>query len=73
MKIETLEKFIKITAEDGMFLTSYKDGDILNFNSCRIMYCPKTLDLSDLREITEEENNKYNRLKEEKEKEIYGV
>lgn len=73
MNIERNEKYIKVTAEDGYFLTNYQDGDILNFNSCRIMYCPKTVDLSDLREITEEENNKYNELKEEKEKEIYGV
>lgn len=74
MNIERNEKYIKITAEDGYFLTNYQDGDdILNFNSCRMMYCPKTVDLTDLREITEEENKIYNDIKEDKEKEIYGV
>lgn len=66
MKIETLEKFIKITVEDGMFLTSYKDGDdILTYSSCRIMITPLTADLNNVREITETENNTYMELLEE--------
>lgn len=74
MKIEQFENYIKITADDGCVITNYKDGDdILNFNFCRIMFCPKTVDLTDLREITEEENKIYNDIKEDKEKEVYGV
>lgn len=59
MKIETLEKFIKITAEDGMCLTTFKDGDdILTYLSWRVMYAPLNKDNSNIREISLEENDK---------------
>lgn len=63
MKIETFEKYIKVTAEKGFFITDYKEGDdILNFSSGIVMITPLNADLSDLREITEEENNRLNDL-----------
>ena len=65
MKIEKTDKYIKVTAEDGGYLTSYKDGeDILTYTSSRIMYAPLTADLSDLRDISaEDNNNKYEELR----------
>lgn len=64
MKIETTDKYIKVIAEDGGYLTSYKDGDnIWEYTSSRIIYAPLTADLSGLRDITSEENNKYEELR----------
>jgi hypothetical protein len=71
MKIETLEKYIKVTAEEGFYISDYKEGDdILNFSSFKEMYAPLYTDLSNLREITEEENNIYNQLQEIKLREL---
>ena len=64
MKIEKTDKYINVTAEDSGYLTSYKDGeDILTYTSSRIMYAPLTADLSDLRDISAEDNNKYEELR----------
>ena len=64
MKIETTDKYIKVIAEDGGYLTSYKDGDnIWEYTSSRIIYAPLTADLSGLRDITSEDNNKYEELR----------
>lgn len=64
MKIEKTDKYIKVIAEDGGYLTSYKDGDdIWTYTSSRIIYAPLTADLSGLRDITSEENNKYEELR----------
>lgn len=64
MKIEKTDKYIKVIAEDDGYLTSYKDGDnIWTYTSSRIIYAPLTTDLSDLRDISEEENNKYEELR----------
>lgn len=60
MKIETNDKFKKITPEEGLVLTSFKEGDdIINYTSARVIYCPLTTEISDLREITEEEDARY--------------
>lgn len=60
MKIETNDKFKKITPEEGLILTSFKEGDdIINYTSARVIYCPLTTEISDLREITEEEDARY--------------
>lgn len=65
MKIETLEKYIKVTANEGFYITDYKDGDdILSYSSFKIMFAPLNSDLTNLREITEEENNRYVELQE---------
>lgn len=64
MKIETTDKYIKVIAEDGGYMTSYKDGDnIWTYTSSRIIYAPLNADLSDLRDITAEENNNYEKLR----------
>lgn len=58
MKIEKLEKFIRITAENNMFLTEFKEGDdILTFTSSKIIYAPLTAEFPNLIEISEETNN----------------
>lgn len=74
MKIEQFDNYIKITADEGYFITNYKEGDdILTYSSCRVMYAPKTAFLGDLRDITDEMDAKYNEERIIKEKEVYGV
>ena len=64
MKIEKTDKYIKIIAEDGGYLTSYKDGDnIWEYTSSRIIFAPLTADLSGLRDISADDNNKYEELR----------
>ena len=64
MKTEQFDNYIKITADDGCVITSYKEGDdILTYSSCRVMYAPKTAFLGDLRDISAEDNNKYEELR----------
>lgn len=64
MKIEHTEKYIKIVAEDGHYLTTYKDGDnIWEYTSSRIIYAPLTADISTLRDITVEEHNNYEEMR----------
>lgn len=66
MKIETNDKFKKITPEEGLILTSYKEGDdILSYTSARVIYAPLNANLEDLREISVEENDSYLKLQEE--------
>ena len=73
MKIETFEQYIKVTTEEGLYISEYKEGeDIMTFSSSRVMFAPLGTDLSNLREITEEENNHYNELLIEKLKERDG-
>lgn len=74
MKTEQFDNYIKITADEGYVITSYKEGDdILTYSSCRIMYAPKTAFLGDLRDITDEMDAKYNEERKIKEREVYGV
>lgn len=71
MKIENFEQYIKVTADEGLYISDYKEGDdIINFNSFKIMFAPLGTDLSNLREITEEENNRYSELQELKLREL---
>ena len=71
MKIETLDKYIKVISEEGHYLTSYKDGeDILLFTSFKVMCAPKGTDLNNLREIEEVDNTYYNELQMQRLKEI---
>lgn len=63
MKIETFEQYIKVTAEEEHYISSYKEGDdIITFSSSKLMFAPLGTDLTNLRDITEEENNRYNEL-----------
>lgn len=74
MKTEQFDNYIKITADEGYVITSYKEGDdILTYTSCKIMYAPKTAFLGDLRDITDEMDAKYNEERIIKEREVYGV
>ena len=74
MKTEQFDNYIKITADEGYVITSYKEGDdILTYSSCKIMYAPKTAFLGDLRDITDEVDAKYNEERIIKEREVYGV
>lgn len=74
MKTEQFDNYIKITADEGYVISSYKEGDdILTYTSCKIMYAPKTAFLGDLRDITDEMDAKYNEERIIKEREVYGV
>ena len=74
MKKEQFDNYIKITADEGYVITSYKEGDdILAYTSCKIMYAPKTAFLGDLRDISVEMDAKYNEERKIKEREVYGV
>ena len=69
MKIENFEQYIKVTADEGLYISDYKEGDdILSYSSFKIMYAPLNTDLTNLREISEEENNRYTELQELKAK-----
>ena len=71
MKIETTDKYIKVSAEDDFVLTYFKEGDdILNYTFAKVMYAPLNADLSELREITEEESERLLKEQEEKIKEL---
>lgn len=59
MIIETFETYKKVSAEDGMMLTYFKEGDdIKNYTFARMVICPINNTLEDIREITEEEHLK---------------
>lgn len=58
MIVETLEKYIKLVAEEG-YITNYDGSDILNYSYAKVVYTPLNEDISTYREITEEENLKY--------------
>lgn len=58
MIVETLEKYIKLVAEEG-YITNYDGSDILNYSYAKVVYAPLNEDISTYREITEEENLKY--------------
>lgn len=67
MKIELFEKYKRVLPDDGYVLTSFKDGDdILTYTSARLIICPLTAVLGDLREISEEQDKMYKLQMEEK-------
>ena len=60
MKVEKLEKFTKVEPEEGMVLTTFKEGDnILDYSSATKMFAPHSINLDEYREISIEENKKY--------------
>ena len=66
MTIETKEKYLIITADEGMVLTEWKEGnDILHFSFAEKQFSPLNYDIARLREITKEECH---RLLDEQEK-----
>ena len=71
MTIETKATYQIINADDGMVLTEWKDGDnILNYACASKQYSPLTYDITKLREITQEENDRLVKEREEKIKEL---
>ena len=60
MKVEKLEKYTKVEPEEGMVLTTFKDGDnILDYTSATKMFAPHSINLDEYREISIEEDEKY--------------
>lgn len=61
MKIEYNEKFNfnHIVAEEGMVITDWNQEDIKEYSSSKEMYCPVTVDLSLLYEISDEMDAEY--------------
>lgn len=60
MKIEKLEKLIKVESEEGMVLTTFKEGDnILDYTSVTKIFAPLSINLDEYREISIEEDEKY--------------
>ena len=51
----------EIKADDGKYLTLFDDvkDDIKDYYSTTVMYCPMSFDNSLVREIDNEQNNKY--------------
>ena len=71
MRIETKATYQIIQADDVMVLTEWKDGDnILNYAYASKQYSPLTYDITKLREITQEENDRLVKEREEKIKEL---
>lgn len=67
MQIELFEKYKRVIPDDGFVLTSFKDGDdILTYTYARLMICPLSSNLDNVREISEEQNNIYILQMEEK-------
>lgn len=67
MKQQLFKSYKRVIPDDGFVLTSFKDGDdILTYTSARLMICPLTAVLDDLREISEEQDKLYNLQMEEK-------
>lgn len=67
MKIEYNEKFNfnHITAEEGMVITNYAEGqDILEYTSSKEMYSPTSVDLTAYYEISDEKDAEYKVLQE---------
>lgn len=66
MKIEYNEKynFNHITADEGMVITDWDKNDIKDYTSAKEMYCPVTVDLSLLYEISDEMDAEYKELQE---------
>ena len=61
MKIEYNEKFNfnHIIADEGMVITDWDKNDIKEYVSGKEMYCPVTVDLSRLYEISDEMDAEY--------------
>lgn len=56
MRIDTNDRFQIITADEGMVLTEWKEGDdIVNYSYATRQFNPLNYDFSKLREITQEE------------------
>lgn len=67
MQVEIKETYKKITSDKGFYLTYFKEGsDIITFTDFKTLICALDADLSDLREISEEQDKMYKLQMEEK-------
>lgn len=58
MKIEYKELFIEIIADNGEYITIWDKENIEEYSGSKVMYAPKTFDVSMVYAISEEEHNK---------------
>ena len=59
MKIEKLEKLIKVESEEGMVLTTFKEGDnIIDYTSATKIFATHSINLDEYKEISIEENER---------------
>lgn len=66
MKIDYRHNYICAVADEGMVFTQFKDGmDILDYSSCRKLYCPTGTTLEQYREIDEKTDAEYRNMQEE--------
>lgn len=49
---------IVVKAAEGYVLTTWDEQDIMDYTFAKIMYCPLTFDVTQIREITDEESEK---------------
>lgn len=54
--IEEKELFLRVTCTEGHYITNWDGENILKYASAKVMYCPKTIDLSKYYCLTEEEH-----------------
>lgn len=58
--ITEIHKFIELTAEEGMMLTTYTfDQDIMDYDSTKMVYVPTELEAALWYEITEEQDEDF--------------
>lgn len=74
MTIEYKEHYIIISADEGMVLTEWQEGDdILDYSYAIKQYTPLNYDINKLREISLEENIRLVEEQEERIKELNEV
>lgn len=66
MKVERTDNYIKVTAEEGMYLTRYEEGDdIKSFNGFKSIYIPPLHKVEQFHEIEDVVYEQLNKLKKE--------
>lgn len=72
MKIIEKEKYVEVYADDGMALTTYKDGDdVSTYDGYSQVFVRKEF-VSALHEITLEQHRTYMKMKEELDNQFVG-
>lgn len=62
---KTKLKFKEVKSENGKYITNFKEGDdIKTYSASTILICPISADLTEYREIDEEQHQKYLEAKE---------
>lgn len=55
--IEEYDSYLKVTCKENHYITNWDKEDVREYTSAKIMYCPKTVDLSVYYCLTDEEHN----------------